>query len=219
LEVDEVFLRDDEDDDGRGIGRGYQAEGGGEDSSYKSTSPSLSRFGGSTGNGSSSVESSQTRNSPPPPHFEKAYSYPSSRNFGAGPGAAGSIRQRRSSSRLYSDYHGFVEEYDYDYGHLTPPRMGGMEGMGGMGEARIRNIDDSDTPLPPPIRLTTFPASQAPNKVHPPPPGLRQRTSMRALAQKGAREERMRMRNWLLDMNGKVVSLVGLLVLFWVILS
>jgi hypothetical protein len=218
LEVDEVFLRDDEDDgDERGgIRRGYQAEGGGEDSSYKSTSPSLSRFGGSTGNGSSSVESSQTRNSPPPPHFEKTYSYPSSRNFGAGPGAAGSIRQRRSSSRLYSDYHGFVEEYDYDYDHLTPPCMGGMGGMGG--EARIWNIDDSDTPSPPPIRLTTFPASQAPNKVHP-PPGLRQWTSSRALAQKGAREERMKMGNGLLDMSGKVVSLVGLLVLFWVILS
>jgi hypothetical protein len=29
----------------------------------------------------------------------------------------------------------------------------------------------------------------------------------------------MRMRNGLLDMSGKVVSLVGLLVLFWVILS
>jgi hypothetical protein len=117
---------------------------------------------------------------------------------------------------LYSDYHGFVEEYDYDYDHLTPPRMGGMGGMGG--EARIRNIDDSDTPSPPPIRLTTFLASQAPNKAHP-PPGLRQRTSSRALAQKGAKEERMRMRNGLLDMSGKVVSLVGLLVLFWVILS
>jgi hypothetical protein len=114
---------------------------------------------------------------------------------------------------LYSDYHGFVEEYDYDYDHLTPPRMGGMGGMGG--EARIRNIDDSDTPSPPPIRLTSFPASQAPKA----PPGLRQRTSSRALAQKGAREERMRMRNWLLDMSGRVVSLVGLLVLFWVILS
>jgi hypothetical protein len=161
----EVSLPDDDDDDEHGVRKGYQPEGGGEDSSYKSTSASISRFGGSISEDDSSyVNSPQTRNSPPPSaHFEKMSSYPSypSRNF-AGPGGpggpgAGSIRQRRSSSRLYPHYHGFVEEYDYDYDYLMPPRMGGM------GEASIRDVDmDSDMPSPPPIRLATFPASQAP---------------------------------------------------------
>jgi hypothetical protein len=112
LKVDEVFLRDNID-----------AHAEGEDSSCKSTSPSPSRLG------SSSIKSSQTRNSPLLFEDVYSYSYPS-RNFGVD---AGSIRLRGPTSSLYSDYHRFVEEYGYDYDRLTPPRKGG--------EARVRSMD------------------------------------------------------------------------------
>jgi hypothetical protein len=104
-----------------------------------------------------------------------------------------------------------VRGCNYDYDHVMPPQMEGM------GEARISDVDmDSVMPSPLLIRLATFPASQTPKAL----PRLRQQISSRALAHAhaGTNEKRMRMMNGLLDMSGKVVSLVGLLMLFWVIL-